>query len=166
MHRVRFGGPQSGNRAKPLPQARELVWMLGRLHVTKEFELNTIIDEDHHWIIEEQDFNEVVGNITDNAGRWAKHLVTIDISENNLNYCIKANDDGPGVNQEIINKILSRSAWPNSEVSGHGLGLPIVIDIVNRYQGAITLSNNKQGGFSVLIEIPKSNISNGKGLYG
>ncbi|MFT4608566.1 MAG: two-component system sensor histidine kinase PhoQ [Chitinophagales bacterium] len=155
MHRVRFGGPQSGKWAKPLPQARELVWMFDRLHDTKQFELDTIIDEDHHWPIEEQDFNEIIGNLIDNSGKWAKHLVTVYISENNT-YCrILVEDDGPGVDQENIEKIGSRSVRLNHEISGHGLGLSIVIDIVDRYQGVINFSNNRFGGFSVEVELPK-----------
>ena len=155
MHRVRFGGPQSGKWAKPVPQARELVWMLDRLHDTKQFELNTIVDEDHRWPIEEQDFNEIIGNLIDNAGKWAKHSVTVNISENNAYYRVLVEDDGPGVDQENIEKIGSRSVRLNHEITGHGLGLSIVIDIVDHYQGAINFSNNRFGGFSVGVELPK-----------
>jgi signal transduction histidine kinase len=156
MHRVRFGGPQSGKSAKPVPQARELVWMLDRLHDTKQFELLTSIDEDHHWPIEEQDFNEIIGNLIDNAGKWAKHSVTVSIAENNACYIIFVEDDGPGVDQENIEKIGSRSVRLNHEITGHGLGLSIVIDIVDRYQGVINFSNNRAGGFSVEVELPKT----------
>lgn len=155
MHRVRFGGPQSGKWAKPVPQARELVWMLDRLHDTKQFELNTIIDEDHRWPIEEQDFNEIIGNLIDNAGKWAKHSVTVNISENNAHYRMLIEDDGPGVDEENIEKIGSRSVRLNHEITGHGLGLSIVIDIVDRYKGMINFSNNRFGGFSAEIELPK-----------
>jgi signal transduction histidine kinase len=156
MHRVRFGGPQSGKWAKPVPQARELVWMLDRLHDTKQFELNTIIDEDHHWPIEEQDFNEIIGNLIDNAGKWANHAVTVSISENNSYYIMLVEDDGAGVDQENIDKIGSRSVRLNHDITGHGLGLSIVIDIVDRYQGAINFSNNRFGGFSAEVELPKA----------
>jgi signal transduction histidine kinase len=155
MHRVRFGGPQSGKIAKPVPQARELVWMLDRLHDTKQFELNTIIDEDHRWPIEEQDFNEIIGNLIDNAGKWAKHAVTVNLSENDTHYRILVEDDGSGVDQEDIEKIGSRSVRLNNEITGHGLGLSIIIDIVDRYQGAINFSNNQLGGFSVEVKLPK-----------
>jgi two-component system sensor histidine kinase PhoQ len=155
MHCVRFGGPQSGKRAKPLPQARELVWMLDRLHDTKQFELNTIIDEDHRWPIEEQDFNEIIGNLIDNAGKWAKHAVTVNLSENNDHYRILVDDDGSGVDQEDIDKLGSRSVRLNHEVTGHGLGLSIIMDIVDRYQGKIHFSNNQLGGFSVEVKLPK-----------
>lgn len=156
MHRVRFGGPQSGKWAKPVPQARELVWMLDRLHDTKQFELNTIIDEDHRWPIEEQDFNEIIGNLIDNAGKWAKQSITVSIAENNACYSVLVEDDGPGVDQENIEKIGSRSVRLNHEITGHGLGLSIVIDIVDRYQGVINFSNNRFGGFSAEVELPKT----------
>tara|TARA_R110001599_G_scaffold353856_1_gene600434 strand:+ start:10109 stop:11479 length:1371 start_codon:yes stop_codon:yes gene_type:complete len=156
MHRVRFGGPQSGKSAKPVPQARELVWMLDRLHDTKQFELLTSIDEDHHWPIEEQDFNEIIGNLIDNAGKWANHSVTVSIAENNAYYIMLVEDDGPGVDQENIDRIGSRSVRLNHEITGHGLGLSIVIDIVDRYQGTINFSNNQLGGFSVEVELPKT----------
>jgi signal transduction histidine kinase len=155
MHRVRFGGPQSGKVAKPVPQSRELVWMLDRLHYEKQFELNTIIDEDHRWPIEEQDFNEIIGNLIDNAGKWAKRSVTVNLFENNTHYRILVEDDGSGVSQEDIDKIGSRSVRLNNEITGHGLGLSIIIDIVDRYQGAINFSNNQFGGFSVEVKLPK-----------
>lgn len=160
MHRVRFGGAQSGNRAKPLPQARELVWMLDILHSKKQFELNSIIDEDQRWPIEEQDFNEIIGNLIDNAGKWAKHSVTVNLSENNSHYLMLVEDDGPGVAQENIKKIGSRAVRLNHEITGHGLGLSIVIDIVDRYQGTINFYNNKLGGFSVEVKLPKKGSMN------
>jgi two-component system sensor histidine kinase PhoQ len=155
MHRVRFGGPQSGKSAKPVPQARELVWMLDILHDTKQFELVTIIDEDHHWPIEEQDFNEIIGNLIDNAGKWANHSVTVSIFEKNSYYIILVEDDGPGIDQENIEKIGSRSVRLDQNITGHGLGLSIAIDIVERYQGIINFSKNRAGGFSAAVELPK-----------
>ena len=153
---MRFGGPQSGKTAKPAPQARELVWMLDRLHDLKQFELITIIDEDHHWPIEQQDFNEIVGNLIDNAGKWARHTVAVSLIENSAHYIILIEDDGPGVDKENIEKIGSRSVRLNHEIMGHGLGLSIVIDIVERYQGTVNFSKSQFGGFSAQVELPKN----------
>jgi two-component system sensor histidine kinase PhoQ len=156
MHRLHFGGPQSGTSTKPVSQARELLWMLDRLHNRKEFELNTIIDEDRYWPIEEQDFNDIIGNLTDNAGKWANHSVTVSISENNFHYIILVEDDGAGVDDENLDKIGSRSVRLSHDITGHGLGLSIVMDIVNRYQGTVNFFNNGFGGFSAEVELPKT----------
>ena len=155
MNRLHVGGPQSGTSTNPVSQARELLWMLNRLHHVKEFELNTIIDEDRHWPIDKQDFNDIIGNLTDNAGKWANHSVTVSISENNSYYIMLVEDDGAGVDDENLDKIGSRSVRLNHDITGHGLGLSIVIDIVNRYQGTVNFSNNRSGGFSAEVELPK-----------
>ena len=63
MRRSRFAGPQIGKSAYPIKQARDLLWMLGRLYPEKSFELSSSLPEDSRWPIEEHDLNEVLGNL-------------------------------------------------------------------------------------------------------
>ena len=51
-----------GSSCQPLEQARELLWMLGRLHSHIEFELDSSLAESARWPVEEQDFSELLGN--------------------------------------------------------------------------------------------------------
>jgi len=77
MRRSRFAGPQIGKSAYPIKQARDLLWMLGRLYPEKSFELSSSLPEDSRWPIEEHDLNEVLGNLLDNAGKWSSRCVDL-----------------------------------------------------------------------------------------
>jgi signal transduction histidine kinase len=125
MRRSQFSGPQAGKVAQPVKQARDLLWMLGRLHPDKNFELSTDLDEAHRWPVEEHDLNELMGNLLDNAGKWASQHAELALWETDVSFCLQVADDGAGV-----------------------------ADIVDRYSGQITFSRSPAGGLNVLVVIP------------
>src|SRR5690554_7744013 len=81
MRRSRFAGPQIGKSAYPVKQARDLLWMLGRLYTDKSFELSTSLTDDTRWPIEEHDLNEIMGNLLDNAGKWSNKVVELSLEQ-------------------------------------------------------------------------------------
>lgn len=97
MRRSRFAGPQLGKSAGPVKQARDLLWMLGRLYSEKSFELSTSLTEESRWPIEEHDLNEILGNLLDNAGKWATECVELSLEQHNCLAQIIVTDDGLGV---------------------------------------------------------------------
>jgi signal transduction histidine kinase len=99
--------------------------MLGRLHPDKNFELSTDLDEAHRWPVEEHDLNELMGNLLDNAGKWASQHAELALWETDVSFCLQVADDGAGV-----------------------------ADIVDRYSGQITFSRSPAGGLNVLVVIP------------
>ncbi|HSP00004.1 MAG TPA: hypothetical protein VLN90_00930, partial [Thioalkalivibrio sp.] len=102
MRRSRFAGPQAGKTAKPVSQARDLLWMLGRLYPDKNFELETELGPDTRWPIEEHDLNEILGNLVDNAGKWAGQSAELSLSESADHLIITVADDGPGVSADAL----------------------------------------------------------------
>ncbi|OZB15554.1 MAG: hypothetical protein B7X58_06355 [Marinobacter sp. 34-60-7] len=159
MRRSRFAGPQAGKGAQPVKQARDLLWMLGRLYRDKQFELNTQLDDAARWPIEEQDLNEVLGNLLDNAGKWATQLVDVTLSEYDdcLHLCVR--DDGAGVDATTLPQLGTRGLRLDEQTPGHGLGLAIVSEIVACYRGRIRFSASEQGGLTVEISLPDRNGS-------
>lgn len=157
MRRSRFAGPQAGKGAQPVKQARDLLWMLGRLYRDKQFELNTQLDDAARWPIEEQDLNEVLGNLLDNAGKWATQLVDVTLAEYDdcLHLCVR--DDGAGVDATTLPQLGTRGLRLDEQTPGHGLGLAIVSEIVARYRGRIRFSSSEQGGLTVEISLPDRN---------
>lgn len=154
MHRSRFAGPQAGKSAAPAAQVREIVWMLGRLYEDKQFELEEDLEAYPRWPIEEHDFNELIGNLVDNAGKWARHRVVVTLAERQGRLTIAVSDDGPGVAPALLRTLGTRGLRLDEQVSGHGLGLAIARDIVDRYGGRIAFGKAEEGGLSVHIEMP------------
>ncbi|MFN2361920.1 MAG: sensor histidine kinase [Marinobacter sp.] len=155
MRRSQFSGPQAGKVAQPVKQARDLLWMLGRLHPDKNFELSTDLDETHRWPVEEHDLNELMGNLLDNAGKWAKRHAELTLWETDTGYCLQVADDGAGVADDTLVNLGTRGLRLDEQTPGHGLGLAIVADIVERYGGQVTFSSSPGGGLHGLVLIPK-----------
>jgi len=152
MRRSRFAGPQVGKSAYPLKQARDLLWMLGRLYPEKSFELSSSLPDDCRWPIEEHDLNEVLGNLLDNAGKWSSRCVELLIEQGSDLKRIVVTDDGPGVDEDNLDSLGQRGLRLDEQTPGHGLGLAIVRDIVTRYGGKISFTAEPQRGLCVTIE--------------
>jgi len=153
MRRSRFAGPQVGKSAYPVKQARDLLWMLGRLYPEKSFELSTSLIEEFRWPIEEHDLNEILGNLLDNAGKWSKECVELSLEQRNGLAQIVVTDDGSGVSEGDQMHLGQRGRRLDEQTPGHGLGLAIVCDIVDRYSGHAAFSSGSKGGLRVLVEI-------------
>lgn len=155
MRRSQFSGPQTGKVAQPVKLARDLLWMLGRLHQGKNFELSTDLDISHRWPIEEHDLNELMGNLLDNAGKWARRHVELTLWETGTDLCLQVADDGQGVADDTLANLGTRGLRLDEQTPGHGLGLAIVADIVVRYGGKLTFSRASAGGLNARILVPR-----------
>jgi signal transduction histidine kinase len=104
-----------------------------------------------------EDMLELIGNLLDNACKWADQNINIviKISEtepNKINIIIE--DDGPGIEEEQLILLTQRGTRLDESVEGHGLGLSIVQDIVKLYAGSIKMSHSPSfGGLQVHITI-------------
>ena len=154
MRRSRFAGPQVGKSAYPLKQARDLLWMLGRLYPEKSFELSSALPEESRWPVEEHDLNEILGNLLDNAGKWSNGYVELSLSQDNGLTRMVVTDDGPGVNENELTSLGQRGLRLDEQTPGHGLGLAIAREIVERYGGHVTFSTASGSGLQVTVEIP------------
>lgn len=154
LHASHSGGPLAGSSCQPLEQARELLWMLGRLHSNVEFDLDSTLIDTARWPIEEQDFSELLGNLADNAGKWARSRVRVRLSEQADQRILEVHDDGPGVAPEERSQLGTRGWRLDQQMPGHGLGLAIVRDLAARYQGAVQFEASPLGGLLVRVEIP------------
>lgn len=154
MRSAQAAGPQAGKNANPVVQARDILWMLGRLYADKRFELDIQIDEQQLWPIEEQDLNELLGNLIDNAGKWAHSQVLVRLQQDAQGFEIKVADDGAGVATELLDQLGTRGLRLDQQVPGHGLGLAIVREAVARYGGTLTFSRSVQGGLLACIHLP------------
>lgn len=101
-----------------------------------------------------EDVLELLGNLLDNACKWAERRVSLSIEATAEGYRMLIDDDGPGVSESRRNEVLERGVRLDEQVTGHGLGLGIVRDIVDSWQGRLQLQDSPLGGLRVNIELP------------
>lgn len=101
------------------------------------------------------DLLELLGNLLDNACKWADADVRLSVSETERRYVLAVEDDGPGIPEGQRDQVFSRGTRLDEQIDGHGLGLGIVRDIVEVWGGVLQLQESGLGGLRVLIELPK-----------
>lgn len=101
-----------------------------------------------------QDVQEVIGNLLDNAIRWASGEVTLCAEVHGETLTLRVSDDGPGLDEEQCQAALARGARLDEQRSESGLGLAIVADLVALYRGEMALSRAAAGGLEVCLTLP------------
>jgi signal transduction histidine kinase len=101
-----------------------------------------------------EDLLELLGNLLDNACKWADSQVKLQISKVAEGYQLTIDDDGPGIDAALRDEVLSRGSRLDEQVAGHGLGLGIVRDIVDAWAGALQLADSPLGGLRVTVSLP------------
>lgn len=102
-----------------------------------------------------EDLLELLGNLLDNACKWADSEVQLSIEEQSERYLLVIDDDGPGIPASERQQVLERGTRLDEQVEGHGLGLGIVRDIVEVWGGQLALKDSPLGGLRVSIELPR-----------
>ena len=102
-----------------------------------------------------EDLLELLGNLLDNACKWADAEVCLSVSETPQGYRLAVEDDGPGIPEAQRDQVFSRGARLDEQRVGHGLGLGIVRDIVEVWGGVLQLQESELGGLKVLIQLPR-----------
>ena len=113
------------------------------------------IAEDLYFAGEEQDLQEIVGNLLDNAFKWAVSSVAVQATHSNGKLRIVVKDDGPGC--ELLTDPThppSRGQRADESVPGSGLGLSIVRDLVTLYDGTLSFEANVPNGLRVVSILP------------
>ena len=102
-----------------------------------------------------EDLLELLGNLLDNACKWADAEVRLSVIERSDGFALSVEDDGPGIPEEQRTQVFSRGTRLDEQTHGHGLGLGIVRDIVDTWGGLLVLGESEWGGLKVVIELPK-----------
>ncbi|NLC09330.1 MAG: GHKL domain-containing protein, partial [Gammaproteobacteria bacterium] len=100
---------------------------------------------------ERDDVLEMLGNVLDNAGKWARSKVQLQITQQGPYIVIHVDDDGPGIELQRREQVQQRGTRLDEQVQGHGLGLGIVRDIVDALAGTLTLNESSLGGLRVTL---------------
>ncbi len=144
------------------PVLERMIRVMQRLHPDRNFALNC--DGDHVFRGEQQDIEEILGNLIENAAKYATKNVVVSVDalpeqmpgsgDPTLRFDIE--DDGPGLSKQQRIQAIRRGTRLDETRPGSGLGLSIVKDIVSEYQGTIALVESKLCGLKVTISLPAS----------
>lgn len=105
---------------------------------------------------ERQDFEEMVGNLLDNACKWANWRVKVSAESARASghFIVLVDDDGPGLSEEDRAKAVKRGQRLDESKPGSGLGLSIVADLAHLYKGRFELEPSPEGGLRARLELP------------
>ncbi|WP_410499762.1 ATP-binding protein [Chitinibacter sp. S2-10] len=146
------GTVELAHALKLKPIAQRLIASMQKVHKEREIGFRLACADDLQWPIDEGDAFEIIGNLLDNAGKWATSQVELQIGIREHALEISVIDDGPGFSD--TSAPLQRGIRLDERVAGHGIGLSVVADIVQAYQGQIELGRSKLGGASVALTFP------------
>jgi signal transduction histidine kinase len=106
---------------------------------------------------ERQDLEEMVGNLVDNACKWAQMRVSVEVVPDTAvqpMVRIVVDDDGPGLNPAQRDQVARRGQRLDETKPGSGLGLSIVIELSTLYGGSLALSTAPIGGLRAELVLP------------
>ncbi len=155
LKRARLAGPShTGALFSFSDDLPALIKTLDMMYVDKALQLTTNTQDNIICPVDREDMLELLGNLLDNAYKWAAHKITLTIDiDSELHICIE--DDGPGTDLAKINELSKRGVRLDEKIKGHGFGLAITTDIINDYNGSISFKHsNKLGGFKADITLP------------
>src|SRR5947209_2863466 len=121
-----------------------------RLHADRGLVIDVRIAAPHEVRCERADLDEMLGNLLDNACKWARTRVTLSAiaAPDGGRDTIVVEDDGPGIDPALRQAVLQRGVRADEASPGSGLGLAIVRDLADLYGGDVTLDAAADGGLA------------------
>ncbi|MDX2505686.1 MAG: sensor histidine kinase [Gammaproteobacteria bacterium] len=157
LKRARLAGKgNSTQRFNADKEVSELISVVKQIYSYRQLKINYLIGETVCAFGDREDMLELMGNLLDNACKWANSKINIAIScpvNDHVNIMIE--DDGQGISEHQLASLTKRGERLDESVDGHGLGLSIVNDIVKLYGGTIQFARSSSLGglhISIIIE--------------
>jgi signal transduction histidine kinase len=152
--RAAASGATPGARCSVRESAEGLSRTLQRLHAGRGLAITVEVSADHFVRGEREDLDEMLGNLLDNACRWARSRVAVASARNGDRIVITVDDDGPGLAAELRERVLQRGVRADEAGPGSGFGLAIVRDLAELYGGSIALETSPLGGLRSRLDLP------------
>jgi len=143
-----------GVRTDPAGVVDDLRRTLERIYVERGVRVEASVPAGLGFRGERQDLEEMLGNLVDNACKWARSRVVITVRAEGERIVCTVDDDGPGLPEEQRTAVFDRGTRLDESVPGYGLGLAIVRDIAELYGGAIALEPSPLSGLRAVLTLP------------
>jgi signal transduction histidine kinase len=132
----------------------ELVSALGHIHAGAGIEAAVSITPETSVKCDPQDLDEMLGNLLDNAWRWARSQLVVSAATHGAFVHIDIDDDGPGLSSEAIDRALVRGMRLDERGDGHGFGLSIARELAELHGGTLDLGPSPLGGLRASLVLP------------
>lgn len=143
------------------PVVDSIVRAMARIHEDRNLDIGADVTEGAVFRGEKQDFEEIVGNLVDNACKWAKSEVAVWVAyspppddETPGRLTLVVDDDGPGLTEAERAEAMRRGRRLDETKPGSGLGLSIVTELAGLYEGRFRLDRSPSGGLRAEVELP------------
>jgi len=147
-------GAAPGMRCSVLASAEALARTMLRLHADRGVTIDVRVAPEHAIRGRREDLDEMLGNLLDNACKWARSRVTVESHASPANIAILIDDDGAGLDPSMREAVLQRGVRADEASSGSGLGLSIVRSLAELYGGTIALETSPAGGVRARLVLP------------
>lgn len=157
LERARAGSPGGAALAAQvplLPVAERLAASLAKLYPEQAVQLELAIEPTLRFRGVEGDVMELIGNLLDNAYKWCRARVRVQAIRDAHGLQLLVEDDGPGIGPDQADQLLQRGARADESIPGHGIGLAVVREITQAYDGSLTIDRSRLGGALVRIRMP------------
>ncbi|MGE0023412.1 MAG: ATP-binding protein, partial [Hyphomicrobium sp.] len=157
--RVAAGAGVIGRATKVAEVLEPLKRALERIHRDRGIAITIDCPPDARFAGERQDLEEILGNLCDNACKWSKGKVSVEVAATTSRrppgrLTIRIEDNGPGLSEAERARIGKRGVRLDETKPGTGLGLSIVTDLVQSYRGSLALAQSSMGGLRVDLVLP------------
>jgi len=153
--RAAASGVTLGARSSVLESANALARTLLRLHADRGLAIDVSVPADHNVNVQREDLDEMLGNLLDNACKFARSKVTVTSSIIDRFVLIAVDDDGPGLDPNLRHAVLQRGVRADEAAPGSGFGLAIVRDLAELYGGSIALEGGREDGVRAELRLPR-----------
>lgn len=136
------------------PVAERLLATLEKVYHDKPITLEKHFDLEARFRGDEGDLMELLGNLLDNAWKWCDGKIALHLEKEGEALLIVAEDDGPGIEADEVYRVLARGGRLDEATPGHGIGLPMVRDIVEAYEGTLKIDRSELGGARITVHLP------------
>lgn len=143
-------------RCELSPVTESVLALMRQLHGARGLEFSSAVPPGLAVRCEVEDLEELLGNLLDNAGKWAASRVTVRALADVAGVEIQVQDDGPGLPDAELARVRERGVRLDEQVAGSGLGLAIVGDLVEALGGSLRLGRSATGGLCVTLRLPRA----------
>ena len=137
------------------PRVADIVDALGKIYADKRVTVAQSVPHELAAACEQQDFDEMAGNLLDNAFRWARRKVEVHAHhDDGRSLAIIIEDDGPGLRPDQIPQVLRPGERIDESAPGFGFGLPITRELAELHGGELSLAVSALGGLRATLRLP------------